>query len=210
MPIISSRDVAEHRAPPPCSTMVIGARPGSFVTMASSDELHHVAPAASCAASMLRRSLTSRNTSTTPLTAPFASRIGAALSSMARSRAVAVGSAGCGSASPTTRALRQRALGRARRRVWRVLSSTIGTPRSSGWPSASSTAHPVSSAATAFSEVTRPRTIRGDHARRRCSAGSPASCSRWAVAYRTPATSAPPRARRIAPPSAAMPRLTAR
>jgi hypothetical protein len=95
------------------------------------------------------------DTSTTPFTAPFASRIGAALSSMARSvpsRRISM----VWLASPTTRpsaSARWAGFGVASR----VLSWTIWKTRSSGCPSASSAAHPVSWAATALSEVMRPR-----------------------------------------------------
>ena len=132
-----------------------------FVMMASSDD-STTSTRSVRAASMLRRSVTSRNTSTTPLTAPFASRIGAALSSMARSvpsRRISI----VWLASPTTRpsaSARWAGFG-----VFsRVLSWTIWKTRSSGCPSASSAAHPVSCGGDGVERGDAAAPIRGDHA----------------------------------------------
>lgn len=100
------------------------------------------------------RSVMSRNTSTQPTTSPTLLRIGAALSSMGRSvPSFAVRTVWF--ASPTMTPSRN-ALVAGFSTVRRVVSFTMLNTTSSGRPTASAFAHPVSASATAFRLVTRP------------------------------------------------------
>jgi hypothetical protein len=91
--------------------------------------------------SVLRRSVTSRNTSTTPNMLPLASRMGEALSSIGRSTP-SLATSSVWFASPDVDALFERAC-RGIVAVWPVAWSTMWNTRSSGWPMASRAVHPV-------------------------------------------------------------------
>ena len=105
-------------------------------------------------ASARRCSVTSRKISTTPSILPAASRIGAALSSMGRS-VPSLATRTVWFARPTMTPSRS-TFSTGFSTGWRVRSLTMGNTASSGCPSASACAQPVSPWATPLRNVTRP------------------------------------------------------